>query len=150
MSQLAHSILSQAQSLPEGGLLAPKEFLHLGSRAAIDQTLSRLSRTGQLLSAPGCPHWATTCALNGLLYARRRGRPSFENCSIVSTILQSCTRCQLHQVDSRWVGRDAYGQNSALYPMSYCVSGRVIVGRRQVPWQVHAVVKQSQCVFRRT
>jgi len=25
-----------------------------------------------------------------------------------------------------------------------CVSGRVIVGRRQMPWQVHAVVKQSQ------
>lgn len=49
MSQLAQSILSQAQSLPEGGLLSPKEFLHLGSRAAIDQTLSRLAREGQLL-----------------------------------------------------------------------------------------------------
>jgi hypothetical protein len=49
MSQLAHSILSQAQSLPEGGLLSPKEFLHLGSRAAIDQTLSRLAREGKLL-----------------------------------------------------------------------------------------------------
>jgi len=49
MSQLALSILSQAQSLPEGGLLSPKEFLHLGSRAAIDQTLSRLAREGKLL-----------------------------------------------------------------------------------------------------
>jgi hypothetical protein len=49
MSQLAQSILSQAQSLPEGGLLSPKEFLHLGSRAAIDQTLSRLAREGRLL-----------------------------------------------------------------------------------------------------
>ncbi|MDA0868288.1 MAG: DUF6088 family protein [Proteobacteria bacterium] len=49
MSQLAQSILSQAQSLPEGGLLSPKEFLHLGSRAAIDQTLSRLAREGKLL-----------------------------------------------------------------------------------------------------
>lgn len=49
MSQLAQSILSQAQSLPEGGLLSPKEFLHLGSRAAIDQTLSRLVREGLLL-----------------------------------------------------------------------------------------------------
>ncbi len=48
MSQLAQSILSQAQSLPEGGLLSPKEFLHLGSRAAIDQTLSRLAREGKL------------------------------------------------------------------------------------------------------
>ncbi len=49
MSQLAQSILTQAQSLPEGGLLSPKEFLHLGSRAAIDQTLSRLAREGTLL-----------------------------------------------------------------------------------------------------
>ena len=49
MSQLAQSILSFAQSLPEGGLLSAKEFLHLGSRAAIDQTLSRLAREGTLL-----------------------------------------------------------------------------------------------------
>ena len=49
MSQVARSILSFAQSLPEGGLLSPKEFLHLGSRAAIDQTLSRLARGGKLL-----------------------------------------------------------------------------------------------------
>ncbi len=49
MSPLAQSILSAAQSLPEGGLLSPKEFLHLGARAAIDQTLSRLTREGRLL-----------------------------------------------------------------------------------------------------
>ena len=49
MSQLTQTILSHAQSLPEGGLLSPKEFLHLGSRAAIDQVLSRLAREGKLL-----------------------------------------------------------------------------------------------------
>ncbi len=49
MSQLVQSVLSAAQSLPEGGLLSPKEFLHLGSRAAIDQTLTRLTKEGQLL-----------------------------------------------------------------------------------------------------
>ena len=49
MSHLTQSVLSFARSLPEGGLLSPKEFLHLGSRAAIDQTLSRLAREGQLL-----------------------------------------------------------------------------------------------------
>jgi hypothetical protein len=48
MSQLARSILLHAQSLPEGGLLSPKEFLHLGSRAAIDQTFSRLACEGKL------------------------------------------------------------------------------------------------------
>lgn len=49
MSHLAENILSAAQSMPEGGLLSPKEFLHLGSRAAIDKTLSRLAQEGQLL-----------------------------------------------------------------------------------------------------
>ena len=49
MNPLTQCILSQAQSLPEGGLLSPKEFLHLGSRAAIDQTFSRLTRNGKLL-----------------------------------------------------------------------------------------------------
>jgi hypothetical protein len=49
MSPLAKLILAHAKSLPEGGLLSPKEFLHLGSRAAIDQTLTRLSREGQIL-----------------------------------------------------------------------------------------------------
>lgn len=49
MSQLAQSILSAAQTLPEGGLLSPKEFLHLGTRAAVDQTLTRLTREGTLL-----------------------------------------------------------------------------------------------------
>lgn len=49
MSQLAQYILSAAQILPEGGLLSPKEFLHLGTRAAVDQTLTRLTREGTLL-----------------------------------------------------------------------------------------------------
>ena len=49
MSTLPASILSHATSLPEGGVLSPKEFLHLGSRAAIDQALSRLTREGKLL-----------------------------------------------------------------------------------------------------
>ena len=49
MRKLPESILMQAQSLPEGGVLSPKEFLHLGSRAAIDQALSRLTKEGKLL-----------------------------------------------------------------------------------------------------
>jgi hypothetical protein len=49
MSRLAEQILSAARALPEGGLLSPKEFLHLGSRAAIDKTLSRLVQEGRLL-----------------------------------------------------------------------------------------------------
>lgn len=49
MSHLAKNILSAAQTMPEGGLLSPKEFLHLGSRAAIDKTLSRLVQEGKLM-----------------------------------------------------------------------------------------------------
>ena len=49
MSHLAAAILSIAQALPEGGLLSPKEFLHLASRAAVDQAMTRLTREGNLL-----------------------------------------------------------------------------------------------------
>lgn len=37
------------EALPEGGLLSAKEFLHLASRAAVDQTLTRLTREGKLM-----------------------------------------------------------------------------------------------------
>ena len=46
---LPESIVHHARSLPEGGVLSPKEFLHLGSRAAVDQAFSRLSKEGTLL-----------------------------------------------------------------------------------------------------
>ncbi|NBY27382.1 MAG: hypothetical protein EBQ71_10010 [Betaproteobacteria bacterium] len=49
MSQLVQSIVAAAQALPEGGLLSPKEFLHLASRAAVDQALARLTREEKLL-----------------------------------------------------------------------------------------------------
>ncbi|HCX33280.1 MAG TPA: hypothetical protein DHV08_06825 [Rhodocyclaceae bacterium] len=49
MSHLAENILSAARAMPEGGLSSPKEFLHLGSRAAIDKTLSRLAQEGKLM-----------------------------------------------------------------------------------------------------
>lgn len=49
MSHLAETILSAAQALPEGSLLSAKEFLHLASRAAVDQTLTRLTHEGKLM-----------------------------------------------------------------------------------------------------
>ena len=49
MKTLPVSIVLHAESLPEGGVLSPKEFLHLGSRAAVDQAFSRLTRQGKLL-----------------------------------------------------------------------------------------------------
>ena len=58
MSTLPQTILQHAQALPEGGVISPKQFLHLGSRAAIDQALSRLTRQGRLLRA-GCGTYVT-------------------------------------------------------------------------------------------
>lgn len=82
MSRLAESILSAARALPEGGLLSPKEFLHLGSRAAIDKTLSRLAQEGRLLRVS-----------RGAYVAPREGRlgtrpPSTE--SVVQALETSC------------------------------------------------------------
>ena len=41
--------MSYAAESPEGTLLCPSALLHLGSRAAVDQALSRLARKGELL-----------------------------------------------------------------------------------------------------
>ncbi len=49
MGLLAENIMSAARAMPEGRMLAAKEFLHLGSRATINKTLSRLVQEGKLL-----------------------------------------------------------------------------------------------------
>lgn len=49
MNTLPETILQQARSLQEGGILSPREFLHLGSRSAVDQAFSRLAKAGRLL-----------------------------------------------------------------------------------------------------
>ena len=57
MSHLAETIVSAARALPEGSLLSAKDFLHLATRAAVDQTLSRLTREGKLMRV-GCGAYA--------------------------------------------------------------------------------------------
>jgi hypothetical protein len=49
MSGVAEKILRCANERPEGEVLSAKGLLHLASRAAIDQALSRLHRGGELL-----------------------------------------------------------------------------------------------------
>jgi hypothetical protein len=49
MQTVAENILSRAKSLPEGALISAKEFLHVGSRAAVDQALKRLKERKELL-----------------------------------------------------------------------------------------------------
>ena len=51
MQTLAEQVIEHATGLPEGTPLASKELLHLGSRAAVDQVLSRLVQRGKLLRA---------------------------------------------------------------------------------------------------
>src|SRR6516165_3218756 len=49
MQPVAEGILTYARSQPEGALLAAKELLHLGSRAAVDQALKRLEERNELM-----------------------------------------------------------------------------------------------------
>ena len=49
MAALSAQILEEAGRRPEGYLLAAKEFLALGKRAAVDQALRRLVRRGELV-----------------------------------------------------------------------------------------------------
>ena len=51
MTRLTKQILSHATGLPEGAPVSAKSLLHLGTRAAVDQALSRLTALGQLVRA---------------------------------------------------------------------------------------------------
>lgn len=49
MRSLPSRIMEHAEALPEATPLCPGSLLHLGSRAAVDQALSRLARAGRLM-----------------------------------------------------------------------------------------------------
>lgn len=49
MKSLTDHITEVVKTIPEGSVLSPREFLHLGSRAAVDQVFSRLTKQGELL-----------------------------------------------------------------------------------------------------
>jgi len=49
MQTVAENILNEAKTLPEGALISAKEFLHLGTRAAVDQALARLKQREELM-----------------------------------------------------------------------------------------------------
>ncbi|MBF2755877.1 MAG: hypothetical protein ISN29_11570 [Gammaproteobacteria bacterium AqS3] len=51
MKRLTEQILAHAEKLPEGTPIAAKGLLHLGTRAGVDQALSRLTKRGQLFRA---------------------------------------------------------------------------------------------------
>lgn len=51
MQSISEQIEIATQILPEGAPISAKGLLHLGSRAAIDQALSRLARAGRLIRA---------------------------------------------------------------------------------------------------
>lgn len=49
MRDLPKRIMEHAAALPEAAPLCPGALLHLGSRSAVDQALSRLARSGRLM-----------------------------------------------------------------------------------------------------
>ena len=49
MHSLPVAIEAHARGLPEGGVVTAKSLMHLGTRVAVDQALSRLARQGRLL-----------------------------------------------------------------------------------------------------
>lgn len=51
MTQLTEQVLSHVNAMHEGTPVSAKSLLHLGSRAAVDQALSRLTKRGQLIRA---------------------------------------------------------------------------------------------------
>ncbi len=51
MPRLTERIMEHARRLPEGTPITAKALLHIGSRAAVDQALSRLVRRNRLLRA---------------------------------------------------------------------------------------------------
>ncbi|MBF2755880.1 MAG: type IV toxin-antitoxin system AbiEi family antitoxin domain-containing protein [Gammaproteobacteria bacterium AqS3] len=51
MKRLTEQVLAHAEKLPEGTPISAKGLLHLGTRAGVDQALSRLTKRGQLLRA---------------------------------------------------------------------------------------------------
>lgn len=65
MLTLPEAILQRAQWLPEGGILSPREFLHMGSRAAVDQAFSRFGE-----SLASLRHWLPEAEWQALVSAR--------------------------------------------------------------------------------
>jgi hypothetical protein len=51
MQRMSEQILEYAKGLPEGAHVAAKSLLHLGTRAAVDQALSRMAERGQVIRA---------------------------------------------------------------------------------------------------
>ena len=56
MDWLKETTLCYARNQSEGVPVTAKGLLHLGSRAAVDQTLSRLARSGELLRLARISH----------------------------------------------------------------------------------------------
>lgn len=73
MNHLPESILSAAQAQPEGSLLSASEFLHLASRAAVNQALTRLTRKGKLMRVAHGIYVAPVCSRNGDPYLALAG-----------------------------------------------------------------------------
>lgn len=48
-ASVPHKLRGELALLPEGTVVSPNAFLHLGTRAAVDQALSRFARSGEVI-----------------------------------------------------------------------------------------------------
>lgn len=95
MNTLPETILQQAQSLPDGGVLWPNEFLHLGSRSAVDQAFSRLAKAGKT-AARGS--WRLRCScLQPVRCSRPRPREGRQGAGRAKWRSRRAARCQRRQ-----------------------------------------------------
>lgn len=83
MTTLPEAIIDRSKLLPEGGMLTAKEFLHLGSRAAVDQAFSRLAKTGLLLRVT-----------RGLYVAPKAGEPGREAPAVEKVVSSLASKTQ--------------------------------------------------------
>ncbi|HLT03490.1 MAG TPA: DUF6088 family protein [Pseudomonas sp.] len=65
MKYLPAAIEEHVRSLPEGTVITAKSLMHLGKRAAVDQALSRLARSGRLIRVGRGAYVATVAGKYG-------------------------------------------------------------------------------------
>lgn len=54
--RLSEQIMEHGKTMPEGSVLSPKEFLHIGGRDEVDRALYRLVKAGRLLRVARCTY----------------------------------------------------------------------------------------------
>lgn len=123
MNHLPESILSAAQAQPEGSLLSARAFLHLASRAAVNQALTRL--TAWKISR----HWPTpVAARRSHALGSLAGSCSMSSSARLQTTSCSCGTRQLMTRGTRFESFDVPGFKN--YPFGKCLLVGLTLSRK--------------------